>query len=129
MGELSLRETAEKADLELIWKLRLYERAKNLLLSGHMMFPVVGLVSGRTWSGMSEDDRAVLRELTRKHLGGLANYYMEYAAETRANIKGEGVNIIDAGPDYFGDKLDQWEQLWLKKAPVLSELREEAEQL
>lgn len=117
------------ADLELVWKLRLYERAKTLLLSGHMMFPVVGLVSGRTWAGMSEEDRDVLRELTRKHLGGLAAYYMAFGERTRADIESEGVNVVEAGPDYFGDKLDEWERIWTKKAPVLSELRKEAGQL
>ena len=117
------------ADLELVWKLRLYERAKTLLLSGHMMFPVVGLVSGRTWAGMTEEDRDVLRELTRKHLGGLAAYYTAFGEKTRADIESEGVKVVEAGPDYFGDKLDQWEEIWTKKAPVLSELRKEAGQL
>lgn len=117
------------ADLELVWKLRLYERAKTLLLSGHMMFPVVGLVSGRTWSGMSEEDRGILRELTRKHLGELAAYYMAFGEKTREDIESEGVKVLDVGPEYFSDKLDQWEEIWTRKAPIISELRKEAQQL
>ena len=47
-------------DLELIWKLKYYEHADTVVLSNHMMFPMVGLVSGKVWSGLSEEDQAVI---------------------------------------------------------------------
>ncbi|MHB0777117.1 TRAP transporter substrate-binding protein [Halomonas sp. WWR20] len=114
------------ADLELVWKLRLYERAKTVLQSNHMMFPVIGLMSGRVWAQMSEEDRTLIRELTRKHLDTLTAHYEQSEAETQASIEQAGVKVIPVGPEFFGDKLQQWEEIWLKKAPVLADLRQEA---
>lgn len=34
-------------DLELIWKLKYYEHAETIMVSNHMMFPMVGLVSAK----------------------------------------------------------------------------------
>ncbi len=114
------------ADLELIWKLRLYERAKTVLRSNHMMFPVVGLISARTWSRLDQDDRDLIRTLTRERLAELAPYYQKSQAETQAEIEAKNVEVVEVGPEFFGDKLDEWEALWMKKTPVLGELREEA---
>lgn len=117
------------ADLELIWKLRLYERAKTVLQSNHMMFPVIGLMSGRVWAQMSEDDRALVRELTRKHLDTLTAHYKKSEADTQASIEQAGVQVIRVGPEFFDGTLQQWEDLWVKKAPVLADLRREAAEL
>jgi TRAP-type transport system periplasmic protein len=114
------------ADLELIWKLRLYERANTVLQSNHMMFPVIGLMSGRIWSQMSEEDRGLVRELTRKHLDSLTPHYQQAEAETQASIEEAGVKVMAVGPEFFGDTLQQWETLWQEKAPVLGDLRQEA---
>ncbi len=114
------------ADLELIWKLRLYERAKTVLQSNHMMFPVIGLMSGRVWAQLSEEDRALIRELSRKHLDSLTGHYEMAEAETQMSIEQAGIQVVPVGPEFFGDKLQQWEDAWLKKTPVLAELRREA---
>ncbi len=114
------------ADLELIWKLRLYERAKTVLQSNHMMFPVIGLMSGRVWAQLSEEDRTLIRELSRKHLDSLTAHYEKAEAETQASIEQAGVKVMPVGAEFFGDKVQQWEDAWLKKAPVLAELRREA---
>lgn len=117
------------ADLELISKLRLYERAKTVLQSNHMMFPVIGLMSGRVWAQTSEEDRSLIRELTRKHLDSLTGHYEQAEAETQASIEQAGVQVKPVGPAFFGDTLQQWEEIWLKKAPVLADLRREAAEL
>lgn len=117
------------ADLELIWKLRLYERAKTVLQSNHMMFPVIGLMSGRVWAQMPDEDRSMIRELTRKHLDSLTAQYRKSEADTQASIEQAGVKVTPVGPEFFGDTLQQWEDIWLKKAPVLADLRREAAKL
>jgi TRAP-type C4-dicarboxylate transport system substrate-binding protein len=48
-------------DAELIWKLKYFEQADTVIVSNHMMFPMVGLVSGRVWAGLSDDDKAMGR--------------------------------------------------------------------
>lgn len=114
------------ADLELIWKLRLYERANTVLQSNHMMFPVIGLMSGRLWAQMSEKDRGMIRELTRKHLSTLTAHYEKAEADTQTRIEQAGVKVMPVGPEFFGDTLQQWEDIWQEKAPVLVDLRREA---
>lgn len=61
------------ADIELVWKMKFYERGNTLLNSNHMMFPVVGLVSGRLWQQMSPADREMISSVSRKHLIGRAH--------------------------------------------------------
>lgn len=117
------------ADLELIWKLRLYERANTVLQSNHMMFPVIGLMSGRVWAQMGEEDQGLIRELTRKHLNTLTAHYEKYEADTQASIEQAGVKVTPVEPEFFGDTLQQWEAIWQKKAPVLVDLRREAASL
>lgn len=114
------------ADMELVWKLRLYERAETLLHSDHMMFPVVGLVSGRLWAQLSEEDRALIAEVAEKHLNRLFDQYTEIEADMLAKVKEAGVNVVDVGPEFFGEVIDQWEEIWIEKAPVLEQLRAEA---
>lgn len=117
------------ADLELLWKLRLYERAKTVLQSNHMMFPVIGLMSGRVWAQLPQEDRSMIRELTRKHLDTLTAHYEKSEADTQASIDQAGVKVTPVGPEFFGDTLQQWEEIWLKKAPALADLRREAADL
>lgn len=117
------------ADLELIWKLRLYERANTVLQSNHMMFPVIGLMSGRLWAQMSEKDRGMIRELTRKHLSTLTAHYEKAEADTQTRIEQAGVKVTPVGPEFFGDTLQQWEDIWQEKTPVLVDLRREAADL
>nr|WP_067286994.1 TRAP transporter substrate-binding protein [Marinobacterium profundum] len=114
------------ADMELVWKLKLYERGSTLVRSNHMMFPVVGLISGRLWSQLNEEDRALIAEVTKIHLNKLFEQYTDIEAQMLENVQGAGVKVVQAEPEFFGDSLDQWEAIWLKKAPVLADLRREA---
>ncbi|WJJ95029.1 TRAP transporter substrate-binding protein [Neopusillimonas aromaticivorans] len=68
-------------DLELINALKFYEQADTILLSNHMMFPMVGLVSARVWQTLSEEDRKQISELMAKHL---KNTIAGYAAKEGA---------------------------------------------
>jgi TRAP-type C4-dicarboxylate transport system substrate-binding protein len=114
------------ADMELIWRMKFYERGQTLLKSDHMMFPVVGLVSGRLWKDMSAADRELISSTARKHLNGLFDTYVDVEKEMLKNVQGTKVKIVEAGPEFFGDTLKKWEDIWLKKTPVLATLRKEA---
>lgn len=114
------------ADMELVWKLRLYERGSTLLHSNHMMFPVVGLVSGRLWAQLGEEDRALIEELAHKHLNNLFDQYTDIETQMLENVQDSDVKVVKVGPEFFGDKLEQWEADWSEKSPVLKELRLEA---
>ena len=114
------------ADMELVVRMKFYERGNTLLQSNHMMFPVVGLVSGRLWQTMSPADRELVAGAARKHLNGLFDTYVRVEQEMEKSVQGTKVKVVKVGPEFFGDTLKQWEDLWLKRTPVLADLRREA---
>ena len=42
------------------------------------------------------------------------------------NMQGTKVRVLSAAPEFFGDALEQWEETWLRRTPVLADLRKEA---
>lgn len=116
-------------DLELIWKLKYYEHAETILVSDHMMFPMVGLVSAKIWSGLSEDDRDTVRTLMKKHLDGVIDSYLELEPKFLAEVEKTGKTVRKVGPEFFGDAAAQWEETWSAKAPALGEMRAAAKSL
>jgi TRAP-type C4-dicarboxylate transport system substrate-binding protein len=113
-------------DLEAIWKLKYYDYAKTLVLSNHMMFPCVGVISGKTWLVLSEEERALVTRLFRDQLDRIMDEYIEKEREWEAALREVDVEIVEVGPDFFGTVLDEWEAIWSDKAPTLSELKAEA---
>jgi len=114
------------ADMELIWRMKFYERGQTLLHTNHMMFPVVGLVSARLWQQMPAADRDLIASTAKKHLNGLFETYVAVEREMLKNVQGTKVKVVPADPSFFGDVLKQWEAEWLKRTPLLADLRREA---
>lgn len=110
-------------DAELIWKLKYYELADTVVLSNHMMFPMVGLVSGRVWSELSEGDRAMIDDLMAKHLDSTIDTYVEAEAEWLDQIRATDTPHIEVGADFFGDAIEDWTATWSEKSSALEELR------
>ncbi len=113
-------------DLELIWKLKYWEHSKTVVLSNHMMFPMVGLVSARVWAQMSEKDRALVRELMAKHVDSTIDTFVAQEPKFLEETRKTGVSIVEVGPEFFGDAIDQWNAAWEKKTDALAALRKEA---
>lgn len=114
-------------DVELIVVLKYHEHADTLLLSNHMMFPMVGLVSARVWAGLSEEDRAMIQELMAKHVDSTLDTYTEKEPVWTETLNGVGKTVKTVGPEFFGSALDDWEAIWSAKAPSLPALRAAAE--
>lgn len=114
------------ADMELVWRMKFFERGQTLLHTNHMMFPVVGLVSGRLWQQLPPADRDLIATTARKHLNSLFETYVGVEKEMLKNVQGTKVKVVTAGPEFFGDRLKQWEDIWLARTPILAELRKEA---
>ena len=110
-------------DLELIWKIKYYEHAETILVSNHMMFPMVGLVSAKIWSGLAEDERATIRRLMKKRLDGVIDSYVELEPGFLAEIEKTGKIVRKVGPEFFGDAAGKWEMVWSGKAPALGAMR------
>ena len=110
-------------DLELIWKLKYHEHARTILVSNHMMFPMVGLVSAKVWAGLSDDDRATVGSLMKKHLDGVIDSYVRLEPTFLAEVEKTGKPVVKVGPDFFGKAAARWEETWSGKAPSLGAIR------
>lgn len=118
---------AIEMDLELTVKLKYWELAKTVLISNQMMFPMVGIVSGRTWRDLSAEDRAIVTELMRKHLDVVLDKTEEIERTFLPEIKAkDSLQVLEVGQDFYGDAVDEWEKIWLPQAPAIPALRKEA---
>jgi TRAP-type C4-dicarboxylate transport system substrate-binding protein len=114
-------------DLELILKLKYHELADTLIMSNHMMFPSVAMMSGRVWVRMTAEDQALIGKLVAKHMGWVIDQAVLEEAAWEEGVKHLDINILQAGPDFFGSAPEQWELIWRPRAGVIPQLRNELE--
>jgi tripartite ATP-independent transporter DctP family solute receptor len=110
-------------DLENTWKQKYFELGETVLLSNHMMFPMIGLVSGVRWRTWDPELQGLTSGLMTRHFEEIATTYVAAEAEYAAELRGAGITVVEVGPEFFGDALERWEASWLEKAPALAELR------
>lgn len=113
-------------DAEMIWKMKYYEQAETVIVSNHMMFPMVGLVSAKVWKGLSEDDRALISELMKKRLDETIATFIVKDQEWLEEVRDAGANFMEVGPEFFGDVPGDWDAIWSEKSSVLAEMRDVA---
>lgn len=111
-------------DLENIWKQNYYGLAETVILSNHMMFPMVGLVSAAKWRTLDPELKATITELMTQHFERIAVTYIDAEREYEAELKAAGIEVLPVGPEFFGTALAEWEETWRPKAPVLVRLRQ-----
>jgi tripartite ATP-independent transporter DctP family solute receptor len=114
-------------DVELINVLKYYEHADTLLISNHMMFPMVGLISARVYADLSDDDKAMISELMAKHVDSTLDAYIAKSPAWEETLNGVGITVKTVDAAYFGDVMEKWEDIWAAKAPSLPDLRAAAE--
>ncbi len=116
-------------DAELIWAMRYFEQAPTVIESNHMLFPMVGVVSGRVWAQLSEDDRALITEHMQNRLEEVLDKYAERDPEWMALVEDEDeVNYVRIDRDFFAEAVQQWEEIWSERAPILEDLRRVADE-
>lgn len=108
-------------DAELIVQQRYYEHADTILLSNHMMFPVIGLVSNRVWQGMSKAEREQVSTLMRKHLNSTLDTYLVKEEQWLEEIRGLDNQVLEVGPEFFEGAIAEWESIWREKTDVLDQ--------
>lgn len=110
-------------DLENTWKQKYFELGETVILSNHMMFPMVGLVSGVKWRSLDPETRDVISDLMNEHFERIISTYIDAEAEYERELRNAGIDVREVGPEFFGSALDEWETKWLQRAPVLEDLR------
>ncbi|MGR2739239.1 TRAP transporter substrate-binding protein [Billgrantia sp. Q4P2] len=116
-------------DFDSILILKFHEQADNLLISNHMMFPMVGVVSARVWRELSAEDRELVEATMSSHLDGVITAFQQQDAEQEAELRGMGINIVEADDAFFRGVIEAWESVWAAEAPSLAVLRETAARL
>lgn len=116
-------------DFDSILILKFYEQAENLLISNHMMFPMVGVVSGRVWRELSAEDRELIDTTMAEHLENVLSGFEAVDAEQEETIRELDINIVEADAEFFSEAIAEWESIWAPKAPMLETLRTEADRL
>lgn len=113
-------------DLELIVKLKYTDHSKTVLLSNHMMFPMVGLVSARVWQNMSAEDRKLIEDLMGKHLDSILEKYSQLESKWLADLKKTHVAVKPVDVGFFDDAIKEWESIWSGKSNSIDSLKAEA---
>lgn len=111
-------------DFDSILIFKFYERSDNMLISNHMMFPMVGVVSGRVWKDLSKEDRQLLQTTMRKHLDEVIDHFQRLEKEQEKELRGLDIKIHEAGKEDFTDAIAEWEKIWSQKAASLPALRQ-----
>lgn len=114
-------------DVELINVLKYYEHADTIIISNHMMFPMVGLISARVYAGLSDDEKAMISGLMAKHVDSTLDVYIAREPEWTAKLQEVGKTFKPVDSSFFGDVLGKWEEIWVAKAPSLPDLRAAAD--
>ena len=110
-------------DLELIVKLRYHELAATTLLSNHMMFPMVGLVSARVWVRLDAEEQALIRKLMRAELNTIIDFYAMSEEGFEQMLRETDINVLQVDREFFGDVVEDWDAMWQERAPALTMLR------
>lgn len=116
-------------DLELAWKLKLFDKARNLTTTNHMMFPNVAVMSGRTWASLDDSEKKLVADTVNEELGWLFAQYSTHDPKWLEDLKGTGITVQAADQRFFGPVLDEWSSIWEPKAPSIAGLRTEAASL
>lgn len=113
-------------DVELVLNFKFYERAPHLLLTNHSMFPMVGLVSGRLWAELSDQDKEMVRSTMLEALNDLNGHYSSVEPEMIEKIRATGIEVRDVDSSFFGDVTARWEEIWKDQKATIDALRSEA---
>ncbi|WP_425416956.1 TRAP transporter substrate-binding protein [Oricola indica] len=113
-------------DVELITNFKFYDRADHLLLTNHSMFPMVGLVSGKVWAGLSDDEKAIVSESMKKALDQTMKFYAEAEPQMIKKIEATGIEVKQVDRTFFPSVVEKWEDMWSDQKSSIDALRSEA---
>jgi len=112
-------------DYESIINFRYYEHAPHVLETNHHMFGMVALISAPVWATLSEEDRALISEVTQMHCDRTIDRFVSEEDQKLASLReAPGIQITeDVGREFFGDIVERWDAEWGAKTPYVARLR------
>ena len=88
-----------------------------------LFMPFAPLVSGRIWQGMDAKDKELIRKLVAESLDAQINDIVTTEAGLIEKFKGSGIAFKTAGNYNPDGIIQEFDKLWLPKAPQIAELR------
>lgn len=114
-------------ELALMLQLRLNERARQVLMSNHQIWPSVGVVSGPVYGRMAQEDRDMITSVMKEVLERFTQYVVVDEVTSLETLRATGIKVTEVDAEFFGDAVDQWNDKWSEYAPLIDQLRAEIE--
>lgn len=112
-----------EADIEFSWNQRFDKVAKTLLQMNALFMPFAPLVSGRIWQGLDAKDKELIRKLVAQSLDAQINDIVTTEAGLIDKFKGTSIAFKTASSFNPDASIQEFDKLWLPKAPQIAELR------
>ncbi|MBL8378514.1 MAG: TRAP transporter substrate-binding protein [Burkholderiales bacterium] len=78
-----------------------YTVSKVYSLTGHLIIPEIFVFSKRTWDGLSKEDQALVRKLSREAQMEQRALWDKYSGEAETKLKAAGVKFVEADKKAF----------------------------
>ena len=78
-----------------------YQVSKIYSLTGHLIIPEIFVFSKRTWDGLSKEDQALLRKVSREAQIEQRQLWDAYVGEAETKLKAAGIQFLPADKDAF----------------------------
>ncbi|RZM02327.1 MAG: TRAP transporter substrate-binding protein [Variovorax sp.] len=112
-----------EADIEFSWNARFDKVSKVMLPMNALFMPFAPLVSGRIWQTLDAKDKALITDLVKQSLDAQIRDIVTTELGLIDKFKASGIPIrTDAGYNP-APIIEQFDKLWLPKAPAIAELR------
>lgn len=110
-------------DLEILWRQGYADVVDMILLSQHMMFPMVAVASQKTWQSLEPADQQLFRAIVCRHLDGLLDAYAVLDLGWRDHLERTEVKLVEVDPTLFADGIANWQKNWQDVASIVARLR------
>lgn len=112
-----------EADVEFSWNARFDKVSKVMMPMNALFMPFAPLVSGRIWQTLDAKDKALITDLVKQSLDAQIRDIVTTELGLIDKFKASGIPIrTDAGYNP-APIIEQFDKLWLPKAPAIAELR------
>jgi tripartite ATP-independent transporter DctP family solute receptor len=80
-----------------------YQVSKVYSLTGHLIIPEIFVFSRRTWDGLSKEDQALVKKVSREAQAEERDLWDRMVAESTQKLKAAGVEFVDVDKKAFYD--------------------------
>ena len=78
-----------------------YQVSKVYSLTGHLIIPEIFVFSKRTWDGLSKEDQALVRKLSREAQAEQRQLWDAYVGDAEKKLKAAGIQFVNADKEAF----------------------------